>query len=361
VAGGIRVNTSAVLNSGNTSTESGLDYTDVQGITTIQSSDIVGSSAWNAKIDNGSGTLNLTVNDNDINGSTIEDGLQLLANGSAVMLSKITGNRFSDNHGDGFQVGSTGAAPSSSSDMTFTGNTIAGSGTTAVDGGIVFGPDGSVRGNISNNTITDVSVSALILNSNPVSTSGATFDVTANANNIGANGAESGSADGDGLQVKSASDGTSKILVTNNIIKSYDKNGMMLRASESNAGGNTQLTATGNQISLPDPVHSETGILLEAGSSSLDVMTMCADVGSNTFAGPLSPLGAIGDFWLSDRFVNSVLQLPGYTGTTLANRQSYFLGRNAGFATYVEDGADNPQDHSGPCLQPAPPTLPTGP
>jgi hypothetical protein len=284
--------------------------------------------------------------------------------GTATVRSNITGNRFANNHGDGFQNGSLGAAPSAVSDTTFTGNTITGSGSTSIDGGIVFGPDGSARANISSNTITNVSVSALIINSNPASTGSADFNATVNGNTIGTLGVpNSGSVDGDGIQVKSASDGNSKISVTNNIVQNYDKNGLMLRASESNtAPSNTQLTATGNTIRQPDATNSETGILLQAGSLSTDVLTMCADVGNNTFTGPLS-LAAIGDFWLSLRFVNAVMKVPNYTGTTFANRQAYFLGRNTGFVTYVEDGSQNMQNNGNPglCTQPTAPTLPTAP
>jgi hypothetical protein len=182
--------------------------------------------------------------------------------------------------------------------------------------------------------------------------------------------AESGSGDGDGLQVKSPSDGTSKFLVTNNKIRNFDKNGMMLRGSESSNGADTDITATGNQISEPDSAHSETAILLQAGSLSTDVVDVCANVGgagaaANTFTGTLSP-SIIGNFWLSLRFANAKMRAPGYSGTTFTDRQNYFLGRNTGFgggaAPYVEDGSQNlttPSPTS--CVQPTAPTLPTAP
>jgi hypothetical protein len=372
VAGGIKLSLSAILSNGNAVTEDGLDYNNVQGITTIQGSDVIGAGDFAARIANSSGTLNLTVNDTDFNDAAIDDGLQLLSDGTSVMRSNITGNRFSNNHGDGFQHGSAAAAPSASSDTTFKNNTITGSGSTSIDGGIVYGPDGSARGDISNNTITSPSVSALIINSPPAGTNTADFNAIVNANTIGTSGvADSGSVDGDGLQVKSPSDGISKISVTNNIIRNYDKNGMMLRASESSNGtANTQLTATGNTISQPDTAHWETGILLQSGSLSADNMSMCADVGTNTFTPPGS-YGAqvIGNFWLSLRFPNAVMKVPNYTGTTFTDRQNYFLNRNTGFNggaagfQYVEDGSQNMQNNGNPglCTQPTPPTLPTPP
>jgi hypothetical protein len=372
VAGGIRLTSSAILTNGNAVTENGLDYNNVQAITTIQSTDVIGAGDFAARLANTSGTLNLTVNDTDFNDAAIDDGLQLLSDGTSVIRSNITGNRFSNNHGDGFQHGSAAAAPNASSDTTFKNNTITGSGSTSIDGGIVYGPDGSSRGDISNNTITSPSVSALIINSPPAGAATADFNAIVNANTIGNGTADSGSVDGDGLQVKSPSDGVSKISVTNNIIRNYDKNGMMLRASESNTGpANTQVTATGNQISLPDTAHWETGILLQSGSLSTDVMTMCADVGSNTFTAPATPYGAqvIANFWLSLRFPNGVMKVPNYTGTTFTDRQNYFLNRNSGFNggtagfQYTEDGAQNMQNNGNPglCTQPTAPTLPTAP
>jgi hypothetical protein len=64
-----------------------------------------------------------------------------------------------------------------------------------------------------------------------------------------------------------------------------------------------------------------------------------------------------------------VMKVPNYTGTTFADRQNYFLGRNTGFNggtagfQYVEDGAQNMQNNGNPglCTQPTAPTLPTAP
>src|SRR5207249_1820451 len=120
-----------------------------------------------------------------------------------------------------------------------------------------------------------------------------------------------------------------------------------------------------------DLAHWETGILLEAGSLSTDNLTMCADVGSNTFTAPSGAYGAqvIANFWLSLRFANAVMKVPNYTGTTFTNRQNYFLGRNTGFGggtagfQYTEDGTQNMQNNGNPglCTQPTAPTLPVAP
>jgi hypothetical protein len=368
--GGLKLRDLAVLDSGNASGENGLNWSNVTGVSSIQNTDVFRSRAYNAKIANTSGTLQLTVTGSRFNttdpalSGTGEDGLQLLVDNVAQVFSNIDGNTFTQNKGEAFQVGSNAAAPSAVSHTTFTNNTIDGRAGTATDGGIVFGPDGSdVRAEISDNTITNPSVSAIVVNPNPVSTGGNAFSATVSNNIIGTDGvADSGSVDGDGIQLKSATDGTARVAITGNTIQNYDKNGLMLRASES-SGGDTQLTATGNTIRQPDATHSETGIMLEAGSSAGDTLTMCADVGSNTYSGTLSA-AAIGQFWLSLRFPNSTMRAPGYTGTTFADRSAYFRGRNTGFTDYVEDGTQNMSNTSpagSACLQPVAPTLPTAP
>jgi hypothetical protein len=365
---------SSVTSNGNAVNENGLDLTDLKGVSGIKNTTVSGSGDFNALLNNSASTaLDLTVTGNTFSGAAIDDGLQVNGDANAVIRSNIDGNTFSNNHGDAIQIANVdGATDSSQQDVTINNNTITGSGSTSVDGGIVVqSADGEhLKASVTNNSITNVSVSALILNPGPNGTGSSTYDATASGNTIGANGvADSGSVDGDGIQVKSASDGDARIAVTNNIIRNYDKNGMMLRASESNQSGHsTQLTATGNQISQPDAANSETAILLEAGSSSADVLTACADVGgagalANTFTGTLSP-AIIGNFWLSLRFPNSHLQAPGYIPTgTLAGRQAYFLGRNTGFGVgvllYVEDGTQDMASHAGGCTQPSAPTLPT--
>ena len=286
--GGIALETSVVLDNGDASNENGLEYTNVHGVTTIRDTKIANSAANNARIDNSSGTMHLTVANSDFENSdpgltgSGNDGLLIDSDTNAVIRSNITGSRFKFNKGDGFQVNSDGGGGDLSSHQhTFTGNTIEGRSGTNTDGGIVISPSGAVtRVNVSNNTITNTSVSALILNPGPASVSTAEFDAIANNNTIGTNGvADSGSVDGDGLQVKSATDGSARIAVTNNIIRNFDKNGLYLRASEAqqSASDTTQLTATGNQISQPDPAHSETAIQLTVGTSSAsDVVTACS-------------------------------------------------------------------------------------
>jgi hypothetical protein len=345
------------------------------GVSGFKNNTISGSSDFNALLANTTSTLlELTVTGNTISGAAVDDGLQVDTDATAVVRSNIDGNTFSNNHGDAIQIANVdGDTDNSQQDVTINNNTITGSASTSVDGGIVVqsANNEKLKASVTNNSITSVSVSALILNPGPNGISSSAYDATANNNTIGTSGvADSGSVDGDGIQVKSASDGDARIAVTNNTIRNYDKNGMMLRASESNQSGHsTQLTATGNQISQPDASNSETGMLVEAGSSSTDVLTACMDVGgagalANTFSGTLSPTAIIGNFWLSLRFTNSVLQAPGYAPTgSLAGRQAYWFGRNTGFgggtAPYVEDGNKDMVSHAGGCTQPVAPTLPT--
>ncbi len=377
VSNGILLDRAFINSNGNAVADNGLDYSNVTGITAIRHSDVIGSGVandggWNALITNSLSTaLHLTVNDNDFNAASTEDGLQLGASGSGVIRSNITGNRFDNNKGDAFQIADA-VSTTVTSDHTFTGNTIDGTAGTATDGGIVISTDGSSRVNASNNTITGVSVSGIILN--PLGSAGGTVaDMTASNNDIGTAGVQqSGSADGDGMQLKSASDGTSKIVMTNNDIFGWQGAGMRMRASETTTNASTHLTAQANTIGDEENdgaggVAADAGIWLQAGSGAADILNMCANVGgagalANTLTSPPVNNDAIADFVLDLRFANSTMRVPNYTGTTVTDRQNYFLGRNTGFTNFAQDGLQNMSNEAdGACDQPNSPTLPTAP
>ncbi|HEX8084277.1 MAG TPA: tandem-95 repeat protein [Solirubrobacteraceae bacterium] len=369
---GIALANSVITSNGNANTESGLDWTNVNGTSSIVNDAINSNFDFNAQLVGTTGTLNLTVQSSTFNSAGVDDGLQIISNGTSTINSTIggagVGNTFSTNKGDGIDYGSTAASPGATSNTSIKANTVTGSGATATDGGIAWTPDGNAKVNIDGNTITGVSATALSVQSSSAGGSSSTTDATVTNNIIGTAGqVNSGSDDGDGIQVVSPGDGTSKFLVKDNDIHGYDKNGMKLRGSESTNGADTDMTVQGNDITDPDTTHAETGILLQAGSLSTDVVDVCANVGgagalANTFSGALNFAGpGIGNFWLSLRFPNSKMRAPGYSGTTFTDRQNYFLGRNTGFsggaAPYVEDGSQNLTTPSpASCLTP---TLPS--
>ncbi len=372
VSNGMLLDRSFISSNGNDTAENGVDYNNVTGVVAVRASDLIGSGvdndgSSNFDLTNTSGTIHLTVNDNDMNSASTDDGMQLTAGGTATILSSVTGNRFDNNKGDAIQIADE-AAPGVTSDHTITGNTMDGKAGTSLDGGIVISVDGNSRVNASNNTITGMSVSGLILN--PLATSaGRTQDMIANNNSIGTAGVQtSGSSDGDGMQLKSPTDGTARVVMSNNQIHGWQGAGMRMRASESTNGASTHLTAQGNTMGSDETGAADAAIWLQAGSSSLDVVNICANVGgagalANTFTtSPVDAPAGIADFVLDLRFANSTMRVPNYTGTTLANRQSYFLGRNTGFATFAQDGTQNMQNEAdGACDQPASPTAPTAP
>jgi hypothetical protein len=369
VSNGILLDRSYIFSNGDTSSENGIDYNNVHGTSAVRSSDLIGpgvlnNGSTNFDVTNTSGSMHLTFNDNDVNLAGTDDGMQLTAGGTATMRSSITNNRFDDNKGEGIQIADE-VATGIVTDHTITGNTVDGLAGTSTDGGIVVSSDGSARVQVNTNTITNVSVSAIVLN--PLGTSaGTTQDMTANSNTIGTAGVQqSGSSDGDGMQLKSATDGTAKVVMSNNNIRGWQGAGMRLRASESTNGATSHLTAEGNTIRDHESGAADAAIWLQAGSGSGDVINFCADVGApaNTFiGGPVNAPAGIADFVLDLRFANSVMRAPNYTGTTLTDRQNYFLGRNTGFSNFAQDGTQNMQNEAdGACDQPTPPNAPTAP
>jgi hypothetical protein len=375
VANGILLDRSVVQSNGTTTTENGVDLNDVTGVSAIRSSDLIGSGVANdgssgLDVTNTTGTLHLTVDDNDINLASTDDGIQVTGGGTAQILSNITGNRFDDNKGDAIQIADQ-VSSTVASNHTITGNTISGKPGTATDGGIVVSTDGTSHVKVDGNTVTGVSVSGIILNPDG-SASSAQFDGTASNNAIGTAGAEqSGSEDGDGMQLKSASEGQSRIAMNGNAIRGWQGAGMRMRASEATSGVSnavTQLTAQGNTIGDEEAGNADAAIWLQAGSSSTDVLSMCANVGgagglANTFTtAPVSAPAGIADFVLDLRFPNAQMRVPGYTGTTSADRQNYFLGRNGLFTNFAQDGSQNMTNEvDGSCDQPSAPATPTAP
>ena len=374
VSNGILLDRSFISSSGNDTAENGVDYNNVTGTSAVRASDLVGSGvnndgSTNFDVTNTSGSMHLTFNDNDVNLASTDDGMQITAGGTATIRTSITGEPLRRQQGrrdPDRRRGRVGLT----TDHTITGNTISGKPGTSTDGGIAVSSDGSSRVNASSNDVDNVSVSGIILN--PVGTAAGTLqDMTASNNTIGTAGVQlSGSEDGDGMQLKSETDGTARVVMSSNSIRGWQGAGMRMRASETTANGNTHLTAQGNTIGDDEVGAADAAIWLQAGSSSLDVLTMCANVGgagglANTFTTPpvTAPAG-IADFVLDYRnaFTNVFLRLPNYTGTTVTDTGNYFLGRNSGFTNFAQDGTKIPQNEAdGTCDQPTAPNAPTAP
>jgi hypothetical protein len=371
---GIAVANSVISNNGNAVMENGLDWDNVLGISSINSTVATGSGEFNARIDNDNGTGRFTVDSSTFssNSSTLgADGLLLTADGTATMRSLVQNSTFSANRDDGFQQHATG---DSSVDLTFNSNTVnaAGNpGAVSAHAGVTFTPGNTsdMRLHYNGGTVSGADGSAVIVNpigttGDPTAANAATFDATIENVTIGTNGvAGSGSATGQGFRVIPVQNSDNEIVIKNNNIHGTGQFGMLLRHND--GGGDSDFTVTGNLIT--NVASGNEPIFVQSGSLNTDATTVCADIGGaggdntdppgNTFAG--QGTGGVTDiaFRRPSAAASSHLQLPGFTPPASSNLQPYIQGRNVGNPTALNFSGEL---ESGPasCQQP---TLPTAP
>ena len=312
----------------------GLDFINVRGTSSINTSTISGSAEDNARWENDTGTLALTVTNAtfaDNSATSGADGLLLRGNANVTtMTALITGSLFLHNRDDGFQV-AVGTPPASPNmNVTFTGNDVV-QGVNNVPNNAALsmspGDASHMRLKLDNNDFSGSLGSGLILNPGPNSTSAATTDVIVTNNRIGTAAAGSGSENGIGLWGRSAGNGANKFEIRNNTIQHFQQQGMYLYGNEG-TGQHTDYTVTGNTIQNPDDnVHFR--MLLEAGATSGDSTDVCFDVGGATAAlKNVIPSGASpADIGVARDFAANTLTLRDYAGGDLS---AYFNARNTG-------------------------------
>jgi hypothetical protein len=148
-----------------------------------------------------------------------------------------------------------------------------------------------------------------------------------------AGSALSGSKQGDGIDINATGAGTVTMNVTGNDIRQYFEFGMNLEAGDTGIA-HLNVTVTGNTVKEPGAAALQ-GIMLNAGKTS-DAIVVCADIGGSTAALFNNAVGAglspATDFRIRQRN-NSVVTMPGLSGTTTAAVNAYILGRNTAGAT----------------------------
>ncbi len=342
----------------------GLDFANVRGTSSINTSTISGSAEDNARWENDNGTLGLTVTNSTISDNSATsgaDGLLLRGNANATtMTASITGSLFLHNRDDGFQV-AVGTPPASPNmNVTFTNNDVV-QGVNNVPNNAALsmspGDASQTRLKLDNNDFSGSLGSGLILNPGPNSTSAATTDVIVTNNRIGTAAAGSGSENGIGLWGRSAGNGTNKFEIRNNTIQHFQQQGMYLYGNEG-TGQNTDYTVTGNTIQNPDDnVHFR--VLLEAGATAGDSTDVCFDFGGATAAlrNTVASGGSPSDIGVARDFAANTLTLRDFGGGDLS---TYFNSRNTGTPGALTAILSNlaPAGSAAACALPATPPLP---
>ncbi|MFL6228399.1 MAG: beta strand repeat-containing protein, partial [Pyrinomonadaceae bacterium] len=381
-ATGILLANSRVSGNGNAVNENGLDYNNIKGISSIQSSTITGSGEFNARFANDNGIADLTVSSSTFsNNSTTSgaDGLLIYTDApgnTAKIRALVQNSTFQANADDGFQLLAGG---DSSVDLTFNNNTViaaGNAGAASAQAAINFDSNSTsdVRiamtgGNVSSSQ-PGLGGSAIIINpigntSSPSAAISSTFDLTIDNVTIGTAGVPgSGSATGQGFRVIPTENTAAKIVIKNSHINGTAQFGMLLRHNDGK--GTSDFTVTGNTIRNVGSGNEP--IFVQSGSLNTDATTVCSDIGGsggdntnppgNDFAGQAS--GGVTDiaFRRPSAAASAHLTLPGFSPPASTNLQPYIQGRNVGNPTALNFSGELEAGPSA-CAQPASPALPT--
>lgn len=322
-----------------------VSFDNLTGSATVSNSNIQGGFSNNFRLVNTSGTLNRITFSNvtfDVSGaSPANDALTIESQGAAVVNVTVQNSFFKSAAGDLFQLNNIGTG---ADDLIFTGNTLtnAHAAIATGGGGVTIGSNGTgnITSNFSNNTLRDAVGHAILFFK---STGSATVTGTFDNNTIGVSGAaNTGSAEGDGIKVQNAGQGTVKVTITNNQIRQYNVFGIELLTGggASAMPGALNATITGNTIAQPGNTAGtiglpKNGIHVNDGTVVGDTYQVCADIVSNSMTGSgadaVPPTGIVADFRLRQRQATT-LRLPNYAGANNDNAAAvaFVSGNNGG-------------------------------
>jgi hypothetical protein len=336
-----------VSNNGNATTERGVDILNLLGNCSVNNCSFSGNAEDNFYIVNNTGTLsalNITGSSFSNTSTTVgNDGIQFRGEvGSPHMTMTVSNCTFSHNRGDHIQV-TTDASNTAVMSATIQNNTFSGDRGTTYGGTdlgacitINTGGAADVTYDVENNNIQGAVSSAITINSSNTSI----LHGTLNSNTIGTAGTtDSGSSQGDGINIAANHSSAIRVTITNNIIRQYS-NLAGINIAQRSGSATVQATVTGNTISNGGTFAAQ-AIFVAAGAATGDNGTMCLDLGgagalANSFAGA----GANGstDFRVRQRLLTTV-HLPGYAGANNNDAAviSFIQGRNTGSPSGAAD------------------------
>ncbi|HEX8361754.1 MAG TPA: hypothetical protein VF613_16675, partial [Longimicrobium sp.] len=327
--------------------ESAMFFEQLTGTASISGSFFSGGISNNVRLSNSSGTLNRITFASDTfavqvgNPATrlLNDALLVQGLGTATVNTTIENSRFQAAGGDLLQYDLGGSA---AGDLVLNNNGFSNSHSNVAPGGggvvISAGGGGSATMTyaITNNTFRDASGTALVVSK----TSGTgTATGTIAANQIGVVGvANSGSAQGSGIDIGQVGGGTHTITITGNTIRHYTNYGVVAQVGNNSAanGGQGRLKAViqSNTITSPNATpFLGNGIHLQTGLLAGDNIIACVTVGgSGGLANTVNGTGTGGQTDIRGRALQATtLVLPGFVGspTTAADRNAFLVANNA--------------------------------
>jgi len=145
----------------------------------------------------------------------------------------------------------------------------------------------------------------------------------------------SGSLNASGIDVEAHGTGTHTTLISNNQVRQFHNDGILVVVGEGNVTMNA--TVTGNTVSNPDAsIASLHGLHFNIGTLPTDAGLVCLDVRSNTLTNAANePNGGV-DLRMRQRQLTTV-RLPGYAGANNDNTavQTFLTTPNANSLTTI--------------------------
>jgi hypothetical protein len=296
-------------------------FEELTGTVSITNTAISGGYFTNFMVDNTTGSLNGTFDNVDsgtIDATGGDDAVQLEGIGTSTMNVTWTNSAITTASGDLFQYIADGTGGGA---LHLNGNAVSNNEPSINTGGggvaLIGGAKGTVSMEVLNNTMRDSLTNALTVIKSRDATAGTNNLVaTISGNTIGLAGTpNSGSAEGDGMEITTFGDGNATFTVTNNDIRQYNSSGMQFVAGSGVADtGQFNLNISGNAIGNPGTNPSITllqGLRVDSGVDVSDTFSTCVKFGANSITG--SSDAANKDFRLVASQSTSIRQ-PGYAG-----------------------------------------------
>lgn len=293
----------------------------VTGTVNVTNTTVTGGFFTNIMIDNISGGLDATFDNVDslaLNDANGDDAIQFEGIGTADMDVEYKNSTVSAANGDLFQYIADGTG---GGDLDLLNNSFINNDTSQFTGGgglaLVGGAKGPVTMDVANNTLQNAKTNALTIIKSADALAGTNnLTATIDNNEIGIAGTtNSGSVDGDGMEITTFGDGNATFNVTNNDIRQYNSSGIQFVAGSGVVGtGQFNLNVSGNAVGNPGDNPNITllnGIRVDSGVNVNDTYSTCVDFGPNSIVGSSDAVNK--DFRLVAS-QNTTLRQPGYAG-----------------------------------------------
>jgi hypothetical protein len=337
---GFALNNSRVASNGNSTSDDGVEMTQLSGTVGFDTTTVTASTHNNVTIANTSGNVTATFNggtysDTNLFATSGGDAILMRNDGTGTMTATVQNATFTNNRDDQFQA-TAGAASSGTLNVTVQSNTM--TDTVGQQGnGITVNPGGTslTHLTINNNNIQGSNQAAITVDS-PGSAplpQPSVIHATITNNTIGTAGVlRSGSWSGSAIAVNSNGGADINTLITGNQVRQYtNPEGITLVQNDGN--GSLNATVRSNVVTeQANTINNLYGIRAIYGSTSTDNGAGCLDLGGagafrNNFTGS-SPAGSF-DIRLRQAGPTA-LSLPGYGGSAhdTAAVAAYLTGRN---------------------------------